>query len=79
MAISKDKDLAMGHCGGGPVHGSGQSLLLPKRHFRSFNPSRTKIDKINLVLREGLIGIRVIRAFNRNEDEKRRFQMPILI
>lgn len=32
-----------------------------------------KLDKINKILRENLTGIRVIRAFNRNEYEKRRF------
>ncbi len=32
-----------------------------------------KIDRINLVLSENLKGIRVIRAFNREEHEKKRF------
>jgi ATP-binding cassette subfamily B protein len=32
-----------------------------------------KIDRVNLVLREGLTGIRVIRAFNRVDYEKGRF------
>lgn len=31
------------------------------------------MDKLNLVLREGLTGIRVIRAFNRIDDEKKKF------
>lgn len=33
-----------------------------------------KIDRINLVLRENLTGIRVIRAFNRADNEKMRFE-----
>lgn len=34
---------------------------------------QVKLDKLNLVLREGLIGIRAIRSFNRIDHEKRRF------
>jgi ATP-binding cassette subfamily B protein len=34
---------------------------------------QTKLDKLNLVLREGLIGIRVIRSFNRIDYDKKRF------
>ncbi|OOM82564.1 putative ABC transporter ATP-binding protein [Clostridium puniceum] len=38
-----------------------------------FKLMQIKIDKLNLVLREGLTGIRVIRAFNRIDTEKIRF------
>lgn len=38
-----------------------------------FKLMQKKVDKINLVLREGLTGIRVIRAFDRQEVEKKRF------
>ncbi len=38
-----------------------------------FRVMQEKIDKLNLVLRESLTGIRVIRAFNRIEKEKVRF------
>ncbi|HEX9025454.1 MAG TPA: ABC transporter ATP-binding protein [Clostridium sp.] len=38
-----------------------------------FKVMQVKIDKLNLVLREGLTGIRVIRAFNRIDTEKVRF------
>jgi ATP-binding cassette subfamily B multidrug efflux pump len=38
-----------------------------------FKAMQAKIDRINLVLRENLTGMRVIRAFDRIEDEKRRF------
>jgi len=38
-----------------------------------FKLMQVKIDKLNLVLREGLTGIRVIRAFNRIDTEKLRF------
>ncbi|KRF32139.1 ABC transporter ATP-binding protein [Paenibacillus sp. Soil787] len=39
-----------------------------------FKALQIKIDGINLVLRENLTGIRVIRAFNRSEHEKRKFE-----
>ncbi|WP_291636100.1 ABC transporter ATP-binding protein, partial [Clostridium sp.] len=38
-----------------------------------FKLMQVKLDKLNLVLREGLTGIRVIRAFNRIENERQRF------
>ncbi len=38
-----------------------------------FKLMQVKIDKLNLVLRENLTGIRVVRAFNRIDKEKVRF------
>ena len=38
-----------------------------------FKLMQVKLDKLNLVLREGLTGIRVVRAFNRIDTEKIRF------
>jgi len=38
-----------------------------------FKLMQVKIDKLNLVLREALTGIRVVRAFNRIDTEKARF------
>lgn len=38
-----------------------------------FKVMQVKLDKLNLVLRENLTGIRVIRAFNRIDTEKERF------
>ena len=39
-----------------------------------FRLMQLKIDKLNLVLRENLTGIRVVRAFNRIDQEKKRFE-----
>ena len=39
-----------------------------------FKSIQKKIDRVNLVLREGLTGIRVIRAFNKNKYESARFE-----
>ncbi|WP_019373177.1 ABC transporter transmembrane domain-containing protein [Melaminivora alkalimesophila] len=38
-----------------------------------FEAMQKRIDRLNLVVREGLTGIRVIRAFNRSDYEERRF------
>jgi len=38
-----------------------------------FGRMQEKLDRLNLVLRESLTGIRVVRAFNREEAESRRF------
>jgi ATP-binding cassette subfamily B protein len=38
-----------------------------------FQVMQKKLDKLNLVLDEGLTGVRVVRAFDRDEYEKRRF------
>jgi ATP-binding cassette subfamily B multidrug efflux pump len=38
-----------------------------------FKSLQKKIDRVNLVLREGLTGVRVIRAFNKTEYEQERF------
>jgi len=38
-----------------------------------FTSMQGKIDQVNLVMREKLAGVRVIRAFVRNEHEERRF------
>jgi ATP-binding cassette, subfamily B, multidrug efflux pump len=34
---------------------------------------QVKLDKLNLILSEGLTGVRVVRAFNRQKHEERRF------
>jgi ATP-binding cassette subfamily B protein len=47
--------------------------LTAARAMPMFKTIQAKIDRINLVLREGLTGVRVVRAFNRNEHETRRF------
>ncbi|MDR1117237.1 MAG: ABC transporter ATP-binding protein/permease [Oscillospiraceae bacterium] len=39
-----------------------------------FKKMQTGLDKLNMVVREGLSGMRVIRAFNRTEHEKIRFE-----
>ncbi|MCL6590676.1 MAG: ABC transporter ATP-binding protein/permease [Firmicutes bacterium] len=73
MALSKDKGLAWVIVAVVPILAI-TILILARIAFPIFKTIQAKIDKINLVLREELTGIRVIRAFNRIDDEKRRFE-----
>lgn len=50
------------------------SLVL-KFGRKLFSSIQTKLDKLNLVMRENLTGIRVIRAFDRIDYEKNRFKI----
>ncbi|ADL08409.1 ABC transporter ATP-binding protein [Thermosediminibacter oceani] len=48
-------------------------FVLYKKAMPLFDAIQKKIDRVNLILRENLTGIRVIRAFNKIEYEKKRF------
>jgi len=52
---------------------AGIITLIGTRALPLFRTMQAKIDRMNLVLRESMTGIRVIRAFDRGDDEKRRF------
>ncbi|MHA7966275.1 ABC transporter ATP-binding protein [Paenibacillus sp. CAU 1782] len=47
--------------------------LITAKGMPYFKAIQKKLDRINLVLRENLTGIRVIRSFNRTEHERERF------
>lgn len=47
--------------------------LISGKAMPYFKSIQGKIDRLNLVLRESLTGIRVVRAFNREEHERSRF------
>lgn len=73
MAYSKDKQLTLVLAVVLPV----MLLLigiLAKYIVPLFKAMQVKLDKVNLVLRENLTGIRVIRAFNRLAGENKRFE-----
>ena len=46
-------------------------FLIARKGIPYFKVMQKKIDKLNLVLREGLTGIRVIRSFNRSSMRTR--------
>jgi len=72
MALSKDKPLTLVLVVVLPLLALVIGII-SKMGLPLFKLMQIKLDKLNLVLREGLTGIRVIRAFNRIEHEKLRF------
>ncbi len=72
MAVSKDAELSLIFVLVLPLL-AGVIFFITRRGVPLFRAMQVKLDKLNLVLREGLTGIRVIRAFNRLEHEKKRF------
>lgn len=52
---------------------SAMVLLIAIKVMPLFKSLQKKVDRINLVLRENLTGMRVIRAFNKTDDEQKRF------
>jgi len=73
MAISKDAHLSLVFVGALPVLAL-TIYLIASRGIPYFKAMQKKVDKLNLVLREGLTGIRVVRSFNRLEHEAKRFE-----
>ena len=48
------------------------TVLIGKKVIPLFNKMQTALDMINRTVRENIIGVRVIRAFNRTQDAKKR-------
>ncbi|WP_458413401.1 ABC transporter ATP-binding protein [Schinkia sp. CFF1] len=71
MAVSKDAKLSLVICVSIPVLVGGVLLIFYKA-MPLFKMVQKRLDRLNLVLRENLTGIRVIRAFNRETQEKAR-------
>ncbi len=73
LAYSKDAELTLVLAVAIPVLVA-TIAVLATRAMPLFQSIQKKIDRINLVLRENLTGIRVVRAFNRIGDERKRFE-----
>ena len=73
MAVQKDGDLSLLLLTILPFIG-GVVYIVTVKAVPLFRQVQKKIDQLNLVLRETLVGIRIIRAFSRLGFEKRRFQ-----
>nr|WP_251132645.1 ABC transporter ATP-binding protein [Exiguobacterium sp. s80] len=69
MAVSKDAKLSLVIVAAMPVLVVSILLILWKG-VPLFGQVQKRLDRLNLVLRENLTGIRVIRAFNREKEEK---------
>lgn len=72
MAFSKNRELSMVLLVSMPILVVAV-ILVGKKAFPLFKNVQIKIDRMNLVLREKLTGVRVIRAFNRVDYEEERF------
>ena len=72
MAVSRDRHLSMLLLAVLPVLAV-LAIVLSKKVMPLFKKIQEKLDRLNLVLREGLTGVRVIRAFNKTEYETKRF------
>lgn len=73
MAVSKNAELSLALITILPVL-TLIIFIVAKKSTSLFRSMQLKVDQLNLVLREYLTGIRVIRAFNKEEYEKERFQ-----
>lgn len=72
MAVSLDARLSLILLVVIPLLG-GAIALIAAKGMPLFKVMQKKLDRVNLVSREGLTGIRVIRAFNRTRHEEERF------
>ncbi|GGG55342.1 ABC transporter ATP-binding protein [Paenibacillus radicis (ex Gao et al. 2016)] len=72
MAVSKDAKLSLVLVVVLPVL-AGAIFAVVRKATPLFKAMQKKLDKLNLVLRESLTGIRVIRSFDRIEHENHRF------
>ncbi|GIO85902.1 multidrug ABC transporter ATP-binding protein [Paenibacillus faecis] len=73
MAVSKDAKLSLIFVVIMPVL-AGAIFLIAGKGIPLFKAIQKKIDRLNLVMREALSGIRVIRSFNRIQHEEKRFE-----
>jgi ATP-binding cassette subfamily B protein len=72
MAVNKDATLSLVIVVALPILAA-VIALITTRGIPLFTVMQQKLDRLNLVLREALTGIRVVRAFNRADFEKTRF------
>ena len=72
LSLSQDTRLARVLIAVIPILGA-IFFLIMRKAVPLFQLMQVKIDRLNLVLDEGLTGVRVIRAFDRNAHESRRF------
>lgn len=71
MALSKDAKLSLVIVAAMPVLIIAIVFIF-KKGLPLFQTVQKRLDRLNLVLRENLTGIRVVRAFNREKDEQDR-------
>lgn len=52
-------------------------IIILKKSMPLFIKVQNKLDDINLVMRENILGVRVIKSFNLEEKQKERFNKKI--
>lgn len=72
MAVSKDPALSLVLVAAAPLLVA-VVVFIATRAGPLFKVMQKKLDRLNLVVRENLTGVRVIRAFDRTDYEKKRF------
>ncbi len=72
LSLSQDAQLAQVLIAVIPILGL-IFFLIMRKAVPLFQQMQVKIDRLNLVLDEGLTGVRVIRAFDRHRHQSRRF------
>lgn len=72
LAVSRDPGLSLVFLGALPLL-AGLIFLISRKAIPLFGALQKKTDRLNLLVRESLTGIRVVRAFNRVPYEKKRF------
>lgn len=72
MAVGKDARLSLVLILGLPLLVAA-ILTIARKGTPLFRALQAKLDRLNLVAREGLTGVRVIRAFDRQDHERQRF------
>lgn len=73
MAVTKDAKLSLVIVAIIPILAVTIFLVMYKG-LPLFKVMQTKLDALNLILRESLMGVRVVRAFNRDPYEQKRFE-----
>jgi ATP-binding cassette subfamily B protein len=74
LAFSTDREMTLVLLAALPLL-VGTVAVVGKKGVPLFKRVQEKTDALNRVLREGLTGIRVVRAFNREEAERARFEL----
>ncbi|MBU9714384.1 ABC transporter ATP-binding protein [Evansella tamaricis] len=72
LAVSRDQTLSLIFLVALPILAL-TIFLISRKAIPLFGELQKRTDRLNLLLRESLIGTRVVRAFNRVEFEKKRF------
>ncbi|UHA62088.1 ABC transporter ATP-binding protein/permease [Metabacillus litoralis] len=74
LAVSRDKYLSLVFLAALPVLAL-VIFLVARRAIPLFSALQNKTDRLTLILREALTGVRVVRAFNRGAHERKRFNI----